>query len=49
MAKFQIGAQEYTKCYKEYILASNGTDLVPPKPLATIEVTETVKKVVDFR
>jgi hypothetical protein len=48
VAKFQIGAQEYTKSYREYVLGSNGTDLVPPKPLATVEVTETVKKVVDL-
>lgn len=46
--KFDVAAQEYGKSYKEYVLASNGKDLVPPEPLLKLEISETVKKIVNF-
>jgi hypothetical protein len=46
--KFKIGATEYTKNYKEYVLVCHGKNRQPPQPLLTMEVTETVRKVVDL-
>ena len=46
--KFKIGATEYSKSYKEYVLASSGQNIQPPQPILTMEVTEGVQKVIDF-
>ena len=46
--KFKIEATEYTKSYKEYVLASDGKNIQPPQSLLTLEVTEDVQKVVNF-
>lgn len=46
--KFKIGATEYSKSYKEYVLASGGQNIQPPQPILTMEVTEGVQKVIDF-